>query len=244
MMPKRLITDAQLGQFYSTVLAIQSRLGRLLPYDVAMEALQHLAAGTLRIGFNTTEDVQQLFARPLGAEIHLIHFREGVIPVFPEKLSKDCFTNKTRFPAGFTATTTVLPDVVLGQGGGSVRVFKMKGMASYAMLAAELLGVSNETPTSWLQQLLIRRGHTLSLTGVEGIIELYARGDDIGLAPSRSRDKPTLHPGNLAFVEIARGCVDVVHFDRETSKRWKVSQYPFDQGGQSRRDDKHLVIRS
>lgn len=238
------VTDDQLGKFYRRMSAIASRLGKSLSYGDVMNTLQYLHDGTLRISLNSAEDLQQLLQRPLGAENILIPFRETEIPMFSEKPFKNCFTNKSRFPRGFTSYTTVSPDVVPSQEAGKVRMFKMKGMASYATLAAELLQVSSETPTSWLQQLLVSRGHTLTLAAVEGIIELHAKGEDIGLAPLPDSSKPCFYPGNLAFVEVWRGHVDMVHFNWKTPKRWEVSLYPFDQGGQSRRDDTRLVIRS
>jgi hypothetical protein len=244
------VTDDQLGKYYRRVNAIVSRLGKSLSYSDVMDALQHLHDGTLRLGLNTAEDLQQLLQRPLGAEAVLTTFQESEIQAFPTRSLKDCFANKNRYPRGFDTSVSdgryiSWPEVIPEQEAGRVRVFKMKGMASYAMLAAELLQVSNETPVSWLQQLLVKRGHTLTLSAIEGIIELHTEGNDLGLAPPPRHNNRSFHPGNLAFVEVKHGVVDVIHFNRKSSKRWDVSRYPFDQnGGRSSQNDRHLVTRA
>jgi hypothetical protein len=232
------VTDDQLGKFYRRMSAIASRLGKSLSYGDVMNALQHLHDGTLRISLNSAEDLQQLLQRPLGAENILIPFRETEIPVFSEKPFKDCFTNKSRFPRGFTLMQQSR-QVLFQVRPGKLRV-QDEGYGELRDACGRVLQVSSEIPTSWLQQLLVRRGHTLTLAAVEGIIELHAKGEDIGLAPLSDSSKICFYPGNLAFVEVWRGHVDMVHFNWKTPKRWEVSLYPFDQGGESRRDDTHL----
>jgi len=223
---------------------------RKISYNQVMETLQRLMDGTLRMGSNTTEDLQQLFQRPLGAANILTSFRDVEVSAFSEKTLKTCFADKRRYPRGFDTKINDTryiswPDSLPGQLAGKVRVFKMNGMANHAQLAAELLGVSDETSVSWLQQLLVRRGHTLTLPVIEGIIELERVRTDIGLAP-RPNPISSSHHCNLAFVEVQSGIaktVDVVYFSRQTPTRWSVCRYPFSSDGESCMNDHRLVIR-
>lgn len=239
------VTDDQLGKYYRRTGAIASRLGKSLLFDEVMYALQCLHDGTLRIGLNTTEDLQQLFQRSLGTKNVLKPFRDTEVPAFDQKFTASCFQNKKRYPYGVdfgsVRDCVSVPDIAQGQDAGKVRVFEMCGMSSHAKLAAELLQVSDETPVSWLQQLLIRRRRTLTLPSIEGIIELQMQGIDVGLTrPARG---PCSYPSNIAFAEVRSGTVEVIYFDRKKPKQWRVSRYPFEGSGESLMDDRRLVVR-
>ncbi|MFZ2167584.1 MAG: hypothetical protein WAV50_01795 [Minisyncoccia bacterium] len=239
------VTDDQLGRFHRRFRAIEDRLGKSLPYGETMDALQHLHDGTLRLGRNTAEDLQQLLERPVGAKNVLRFLRDTAVPEFDRKFSADCFQNKKRYPYkadyGSVRDCVSVPDIVQGQCAGIVRVFKMSGMANHMMLAAELLKVSDETPASWLQQLLIKRGYTLTLPSIEGVIDLQMQGIDVGLThPPRG---PCSYPSNLAFVEVQPGIVEMIYFKRKKPRQWTVSRYPFRDSGQTQVDDTRLIVR-
>ncbi len=244
------IDDDQLGKLYRRMQSLAGQVGTSLSYSHVMETLHRLSDRTLRTGVNTTEDIQQLFQRSAGTEDILAHFRDVRIPSFSAKTLSSCFANKKRYPNVFEVAIKderyiSWPDILPGQPNGKIRVFKMKGMASHSQLASELLGVSDETPDSWLQQLLVRRGYTLTLPAIEGIIDLATSGSDMALA-SFPGNNPCFHPCNLAFVEVIQGeakTVDVVYFSRQTKKQWDVSRYAFTRNAESCMKDRRLVTR-
>src|SRR3989344_4143684 len=147
---------------------------------------------------NVPTDVQLLIQRSPTAKKVLSPFKELDLAAFSEKPFNECFANKRRYPEGFSEDRELnpwitpfgvlsgcfnpWPEIVPAQAPAKIRVYKMKGMSNYVKMAAELLGVSDETPASWLRQLLIQRGYTFSLSSIEGLIETQTRGEDVGLA--------------------------------------------------------------
>ena len=239
------VTDDQLGKFHRSVGAIASRLGKSLSFGEVMRVLQGIHDGTLRTGFNTAEDLQQLLQRPLGAQKMLKFLHETHhLPAVPDRFVVDCFSNRKRYTSLSLNHDNLLPPSDKAQGGqdgGTIFVFGMSGMSSPRMIAAELLQVPDETPAPWLQNLLVRRGHTLTLPRIEMLIEMQMGGESIGLAPYV--EISCVHPSNMAFVEVRPGTVDVIWFSRVKPKQWSISRYPFEQGGKSRMDDYRLVTR-
>lgn len=220
------VTDDQLGKYYRRTKAIADRLGKSLSFDEVMDALQSLHDGISRFGRNTAEDLQHFLQRPPKTNILRVVARV-VVAAFPGKATIDCFNNKKRYPRvelerreGLCS----LPDKLEGQERGEVEVFSMLGEGNPITLAAEVLGVPNEIPESWLEALLIKRGHTLALPCVEELVERQ-NIEEIGLA---KYDKDVHHrSGNRAFVEIQPGRIEMVHFDPIKPRQWGISRYPF-----------------
>lgn len=242
------VTDDQLGKFHRRMRAIEDRLGKSLPYDQSMDVLQQLHDRTLRIGRNTADDLQELCSRSVGAVNMLKLVCEVALPEVGGMPLDLCFANGRRYPQ------VVLQHDKLAepasnqpvQQQGTLRTYDMSGMSNSVEIAAELLGVSEELPTQWLQKLLIRRGHTLTIPAVEYIIGMQMGGWDVGLPPYRPRyenDKDGRYEF-LAFIEGQSGHVDLLHCYHIRRRQWRIWRWPFhDTSGHSRMDETRLVVR-
>lgn len=249
------VTDDQLGRYYRRTAAIADRLGKSLSYDGVMDVMQRLHDKTLRTNRNTAEDLQELCSRPLGAANMLKLIRETLLPEVAGMPLDLCFVNRHRYPEPMWVHDDLkyksLDLQQPGQAAGMLRVYAVSGkdihcLSNDTKVAAELLGVSEEVPTKWLQRLLIQRGCTLTLPAIEYLIEKQMQGTDLGLLPYRS--DPCYRPRFRAFVATGQDTVDTFICYRNKRKQWKVYRSPFlidgVGGGSTNMGDTRIVVHS
>jgi len=226
MTPTIGVNDDQLGKFYRKVKAITERLGKSLSFDEVMQALQNIHDGTLRVSYNKSNDVQKLLKRPIGAQKSLHSLGIFNLPASSDKTLHKLFGNKKRYTSRHIGTKRDLPDDQSGQKACHPVVYKLSGKSNYILIAAELLGVPDDMPTSWLQKLLLSRGHAFTLPAIELLIDTQTDGEDVGLADYDRKSDPRLSISqcdHMAFVEVAPGIVEVFHFSRRKPKQWHIS---------------------
>ncbi len=251
MMPKTGVTDDQLGKFYRKIKAMSERLGKPISFNDVTRALQDIHDGTFRAGLNTSEDLQALLQRPVSSLKSLKLVSKKYIFAVGGKETCKIFRNKRRYVnvnLDSAHCLCRLPNEQDGVDEYTAAVFKLKGNSNMVRIAAELLGVPNETPIQWLKKLLVARGCVLTLPAVESLIDNQTEGVNVGLANYDKKIVPRLSAHqclHMAFVETVPGIIELVYFSRVKPKQWKISRYPFEHLGIVNYDfsEYRLVVR-
>ncbi len=134
-----------------------------------------------------------------------------------QKRTQDCFTSKLWYYRDRDFDNW-LPIDQSNIDAGNVTVLTPMKSWTFAEAAVSILNVSPDTPIATLGKLLIERGHTMTLTQVEAMVEATERGEKTGMV--------TNGYGNFFFVENADSSVSVAGVDRGDDDRpWHAGVY-------------------